>query len=216
MPRTDSELKKQKESRQRQDSNLCGRSQPVLLVDYLHLTKALGHVALSQLPFQVLVSPARYISTLRPSSPSVISVLTYTPQSTLTSFHRLFGRLVISPLLLAHAALYLSFFIQSTHPDFRSLLAKRIRDLDVQWGVFGILMAIIIVLFTRPTGSSPGLWVRKATSVQSKRRVFYLVHVSLVAVLCLAAYNHVVHAQLFVIETLGASMVNAACCWMLS
>jgi hypothetical protein len=78
----------------------------------------------------VLMSPVWYISASRPTSPSVVSILTGIPQSALTPFHRLFGRVVISLLLIAHATLYLSFFVQSPHPDFRSLLVKRIRNLE--------------------------------------------------------------------------------------
>jgi hypothetical protein len=183
------------------------------LPDYLHLTKALGHVAISQLPFQVLMSPVWYISAYRPTSPSLLSILTTIPQSTLTPFHRLFGRVVLSPLLIAHATLYLSFFVQSSHPEFSSLLAKRIRDLDVQWGLCGIVTTIFIHLLARPQGSTSGLRAMKPLSIHMRRQVFYIVHVLLVAALCLAAYCHVAQARTFVLETLGAFALNLACCW---
>jgi hypothetical protein len=184
--------------------------------DYLYLTKALGHVGLSQLPFQVLMSPVWYISTSRVTSPSVVSILTAIPQSALTPFHRLFGRVVLSPLLMAHATLYLSFFAQSSHPDFSSLLAKRIRDWDVQWGLCGIVITILILLLARPLGSTSGLRTIKTGSIHMKRQVFYIVHVLLVAALCLAAYYHVAQAQTFVLETLWAFALNVACSWMFS
>jgi hypothetical protein len=186
------------------------------LSDYLHLTKALGHVAVSQLPFQVLMSPVWYISGSRPTSPSVVSILTGIPQSALTPFHRLFGRVVISLLLIAHATLYLSFFVQSPHPDFSSLLVKRIRDLDVQCGLCGIVITIFILLLARPLGSTSGLWAMKTASIHMRRRVFYIVHVLLVAALCVAAYCHVAQAQTYVLQTLGAFALNIACCWMFS
>lgn len=188
----------------------------MFLSDYLHLTRALGHVGLSQLPFQVLMSPVWYISTSRLTSPSVVSFLTAIPQSALTPFHRLFGRVVLAPLLIAHATLYLSFFVQSSHPAFSSLLAKRIRDPDVQWGLCGIVSTILILLLTRPLGSTSGLRAMKTGSVHTRRKVFYIVHVLLVAALCLAAYCHVAQAQTFVLETLGAFSLNVAWCWMFS
>lgn len=184
--------------------------------DYLHLTKALGHVAISQLPFQVLMSPAWYISASRPTSPSVVSILTAIPQSTLTCFHRLFGRVVLAPLLIMHATLYLSFFVQSPHPDFSSLLAKRIRELDVQWGLCGIVIMIFILLLARPLGSTGGLWAMKTASIHMRRQVFYIAHVLLIAAMCLAAYYHVAQAQTYVLQTLGAFALDTACCWVFS
>ncbi|XHF97898.1 hypothetical protein AWENTII_001473 [Aspergillus wentii] len=183
--------------------------------DYLHLTKALGHVALSQLPFQVLMSPASYISTSRPISPSIASAVTSIPQPALSAYHRLFGRVVLSPLLLGHAVLYAGFFIQSSHPDFSSLLAKRVQDPDVQWGIGGIIAAISLLLLTRPTGPRRGLQVWATSSIKTRRQVFYVVHVVLVGALCLAAYCHVAQAQSFVMQTLGSFVINGAWCWVM-
>ncbi|OJJ39446.1 hypothetical protein ASPWEDRAFT_37229 [Aspergillus wentii DTO 134E9] len=185
------------------------------LTDYLHLTKALGHVALSQLPFQVLMSPASYISTSRPISPSIASAVTSIPQPALSAYHRLFGRVVLSPLLLGHAVLYAGFFIQSSHPDFSSLLAKRVQDPDVQWGIGGIIAAISLLLLTRPTGPRRGLQVWATSSIKTRRQVFYVVHVVLVGALCLAAYCHVAQAQSFVMQTLGSFVINGAWCWVM-
>lgn len=174
--------------------------------DYLHLTKSLSHVALSQLPVQAVMAPASYI-TSRPTSPSFLSALTTVPQSSLTPYHRLFGRVVLAPLLLSHGSLYLSFFAQSAHPDFPSLLAKRVNDPDVQWGIGALSMIISVLLFTRPKG---GWKLRSTGSSQSDRRVFYVVHVLLVAGFCAAAYSHVVHARGFVLQTLAGFAVNMA------
>ncbi|KAF7592564.1 hypothetical protein BBP40_012724 [Aspergillus hancockii] len=181
---------------------------------YLHFTKALGHVALSQLPFQVLISPAFYPSA-KPMSPSIMSVLTSISQPALTPYHRLFGRVVLSPLLIGHAILYLNFFAQSSHPDFSSLLAKRIQDPDVQWGFGGLTFAVLVLLFVRPLRTA--FWVQAwpTSSVKIRRQVFYYGHVLLVAALCVAAYYHVPQARIFVIEALVAFAVNAVCCWKL-
>ncbi|KAJ5278999.1 hypothetical protein N7478_004371 [Penicillium angulare] len=185
--------------------------------DYLHLTKALGHVALSQIPFQVLISPVAYISTSKPSAPSIFSFLTTVPQGTLTPYHRLFGRVVISPLLFGHAILYLSFFVQSSHPEFGSLLAKRIQDLDVQCGLSALTAAIALLFFVRPRGSAKKGVARAwdGGSMQDRRRTFYFGHISLVVVLCVAAYFHVAQAQKYMVQSLGAFMLNGFGSWVM-
>ncbi|CAI7570588.1 unnamed protein product [Penicillium viridicatum] len=177
--------------------------------DYLHLTKALGRVGLSQLPLQVLMSPT-YIS--RPTASSVLSLLTGIPQAVLTPYHRLFGRAIVS-LLLSHAALYLLFFVQSSHPEFGILLFKRVRDLDVQCGLAAIFSAVLLVLFVRPA-SQKGLqtWLVQGT-IQERRKMFYFGHVSLVILLCVVAYFHVKQAQKYILQTLAASVLNWVCCW---
>ena len=179
------------------------------MLDYLHLTKALGRVGLSQLPLQVLMSPA-YIS--RPAASSVLSLLTGIPQPVLTPYHRLFGRAVVS-LLLSHAALYTMFFVQSSHPEFGILLFKRVQDLDVQFGLAAIFSAVLLVLFVRPA-SQKGLqtWLVQGT-FQERRKMFYFGHVSLVVFLCVAAYSHVKQAQKYMLQTLMASVLNWVCCW---
>ncbi|KAB8278858.1 hypothetical protein BDV30DRAFT_202792 [Aspergillus minisclerotigenes] len=179
--------------------------------DYLHLTKALGHVALSQLPFQVLMAPAFYLNSKNPATPSMMSILTSISQPALTPYHRLFGRIVMSPLLAVHAALYLNFFAQSSHPDFGSLLAKRIQDPDVQWGFGGLTFVFMILLFVRPLRTAFWVQLWPTSSVKARREMFYYGHVSLVVLLCIAAYFHVAQAQIFVIEALGASALNGVC-----
>ncbi|PYH95003.1 rerric reductase like transmembrane component [Aspergillus ellipticus CBS 707.79] len=180
--------------------------------DYLHFTKALGHVALSQLPLQVLMSPALYMSP-KPGSPSVVSVLTSVPQPIINSYHRLFGRLVVSPLLIAHAFLYSSFFLQSSHPDFSSLYAKRIRDADVQWGIAAASMVTAVVLFARPAVMPR--WVKWGNvPAKTRQQVFYIVHVLIVGVLELAAYSHVSVARIYILESFASSALNFTCCWL--
>ncbi|KAF9895381.1 hypothetical protein FE257_000286 [Aspergillus nanangensis] len=182
--------------------------------DYLHLTRALGHVSLSQLPFQTLMSPVYYISVSKPASPSVVSILTSISQPMLSPYHRLFGRIVLSPLLVGHAALYLAFFAQSDHPDFSSLLVKRLQDDDVQCGILAISVVVSVLLFVRPVGNPYWLRLWTSTSIRSRREAFYTVHLSLVAGLCLVAYYHVAQAQTFVLQALAAFVVNAGCCWV--
>lgn len=184
------------------------------IADYLHLTKALGHVALSQVPLQVLMSPAAYISTSNPSASSIFSFLTSIPQASVTPYHRLFGRMVISPLLFGHATLYLLFFVQSSHPEFGSLIFKRVRDFDVQCGLLALSTTILLLIFVRPRGVARkgGAQAQAGTgSLQDRRRTFYIGHVFLVVVLGVAAYSHVAHAQKYMIQALGVFVVNAVC-----
>lgn len=186
-------------------------------IDYLHLTKALGHVSLSQLPFQFLLSPTSFIFTSNPALPSILSVITSIPQPALTPYHRLFGRLIILPLLLSHGALYLLFFAQLKHPDFGTLLVKRIQDLDVQWGLAGLGLALSILLFQRQTPNKLGSqrWTM-GHLLGSRKRTFYVVHLSLVAGMLVAAYFHVIYARVFVLETVGIFLADIVCCWALT
>ncbi|RAL00950.1 putative metalloreductase Fre8 [Aspergillus ibericus CBS 121593] len=182
--------------------------------DYLHFTKALAHVSLSQLPLQVLMSPALYMSP-SPGSPSVVSVLTSVPQPTINAYHRLFGRLVLAPLLVAHALLYDSFFLQSSHPDFGTLFAKRVQDTDVQWGIAAVTMVFAAVWFARPAAMPR--WVRwlKPSSAKTRQQIFYIGHVSIVGVLELAAFSHVSVARVYILESLLSSAINFGCCWLM-
>ncbi|KAJ5163457.1 uncharacterized protein N7500_005287 [Penicillium coprophilum] len=175
--------------------------------DYLHLTKALGRVGLSQLPLQVLMSPAN-IS--QPAASSVLSVLTGISQRALTPYHRLFGRAIVS-LLLAHAALYTLFFVQSSHPEFGILLFKRVQDLDVQCGLVAIFTAVLLVLFVRPASQNGLQSLLLQGTIQERRKMFYFGHVSLVILLCVAAYSHVKQAQKYILQTLAASVLNWVC-----
>ncbi|KAL1971115.1 hypothetical protein VTN77DRAFT_66 [Rasamsonia byssochlamydoides] len=184
--------------------------------DYLHLTKALAHVSLSQLPFQMLLAPNPFIFPSNPALPSLLSSLTSIPQTALAPYHRLFGRLIIVPLLCGHGILYLLFYVQSAHPVFGTLLAKRLRDRDVQCGLVGLATALLVVIFGRST-----LWRLRSlqwpslSSVDARRQVFYIGHLALVTALLALAYAHVVYARPFVIEAVGVSMANSVYCWLL-
>lgn len=162
------------------------------------------------------MSPAFYLSASTPATSSVMSVLTGLPQHTLTAYHRLFGRAVLSPLLVGHAVLYLSFFAQSNHPEFSSLLVKRLQDDDVQCGLFALTMAVSVLLFVRPIGNPRWLRGWSSGSLRAKRQAFYYTHLLLVGTFAAAAYYHVVQAQVFVLQALGAFVVNVGCCWIMA
>lgn len=124
--------------------------------------------------------------------------------------------MVILPLLFGHATLYLLFFVQSSDPEFGSLLFKRVNDLDVQCGLLALSVAIVLLVFVRPRAvarreGSQAQTQAKTGSMQDRRRVFYYGHISLVLFLCVAAYYHVVHAQKYVFQALGAFVANAVC-----
>ncbi|OKL60615.1 hypothetical protein UA08_04187 [Talaromyces atroroseus] len=147
--------------------------------DYIHLTKALGHVGLSQLPFLVLLAPTSFFFTTNSTLPSVISYLTSIPQPALTAYHRLLGRFVIVPLVCSHAALFLLFYVQVPHPVFGTIFAKRIRDPDVQLGVAATAFATLVLVFGRAN-----VWrLRERLSLgkpEARRQLFYAVHLVLV------------------------------------
>ena len=192
------------------------------ITDYLHFTKALGQVGLSQLPLQVLFAPGSYFSSFKPVSPSILSFLTSIAQPFLTPYHRLFGRIVFTPLILGHIFLYLVFFAQSANPNpaFGSLLAKRIWDADVQWGITAVsVAATVLFVLTRPLGQQRGqglssvVWHFSLGSdlgspMKDQRWRFYVAHVLLVGVFCLAVYVHVGQAKPFVLETVGSYAVS--------
>jgi hypothetical protein len=163
------------------------------------------------------MSPAAYISS-KPAASSVLSFLTGVSQPALTPYHRLFGRTVILPLLLAHAILYMLFFVQTSHPEFGTLLAKRVQDLDVQCGMFAIFSAVLLFLFSRPRGAAQNSGIQSwllQGPLQERRRMFYFGHVSLAILLCVAAYFHVKQAQKYVMQTLWASVLNGVCSWVI-
>ena len=143
------------------------------MIDYLHLTKRFAIVAASQLPFHYLLSLK---SPLNP-----IQRLTSLSHEELNPYHRLLGRLLITIFAL-HAAFYLNFYVQA------SLLAKRIRDADVQLGLLALVHLALI------NGSS--LKFVKDWSY----RLFYALHIVLSLSLLPIMWFHVKHVRAYVLE----------------
>jgi hypothetical protein len=182
-----------------------------MCIDYLHLTKAVGHVALSQLPFQILLSPVSFLLSANASTPSLLSVLTSLTPPTLAPYHRLLGRFLMVPLFLLHGTLYLNFFIRSYHPIFGVLLYKRIRDTDVQIGIVGFSIAICVLIFNRTFWwGFRGLKLFGLDTPWGRRRIFNIVHLTLVMVLMSLAYFHVIYARVFVLQSVVLLIVNLA------
>jgi len=141
--------------------------------DYLHLTKSFGHVAISQLPLQYL------LSLKSPRSPVTLATgLTY---ERLNAYHRLLGR-IVHLLLTAHATLYLRFFVLA------DLLGKRIKDRDVRLGLVAFWSFHVLALLALPP-------FRKFY-----RQLFYRSHVVISALVIPILFFHVSYTRLYVLQ----------------
>ncbi|PGH08361.1 hypothetical protein GX51_01187 [Blastomyces parvus] len=161
--------------------------------DYLHLTKSLGHTALATVPFNLLLAPK--LSTTAHPFNLLCSNLLLLPQTHLTPYHRLFGRLVIPTLICLHSLLYLMLFVEN------GVLEKRLNDSDVQFGIFAFFA---LVGLWGTSGWVVG-WVRRkgnSTSGRISKRVAYVLHVAFVMLLLGMVYCHVEHARRFVVQAL--------------
>lgn len=161
----------------------------------------------------MLLAPTSFWFTSNTTLPSIVSYLTSIPQPTLTAYHRLLTRFVLVPLICSHAVLFDLFYLQVPHPVFGILFAKRIRDPDVQLGVAGVLVAVLVLVFGRANISKLGQGVGKP---ETRRQLFYVVHLVLVSGFFVLGYSHVRYARPFVLEAVVASVANAACCKLLA
>lgn len=140
--------------------------------DYMHVTKAFGHVAVSQLPLHYL------LSIKSPKSPITWALgLTH---ERLNAYHRLFGR-IIHAMLATHAILYLRFFAK------KDLLAKRIKDSDVRLGIIAFWTVNFLGILSIPP-------------IRAKvyHAVFYRSHVLLSALLLIVLWFHVPYTRIYV------------------
>ncbi|KAF1816405.1 hypothetical protein P152DRAFT_478951 [Eremomyces bilateralis CBS 781.70] len=154
--------------------------------DYLHMTKRLGLVGASQLPLHyLLVMKSRF---------SPLALIFNRSHEELNWIHQYLGR-ILSAMFLAHAGLYLNFFVQA------GVLEKRLQDDDVLSGLMAI--AVISVIGLSALG-----YVRMLSY-----RTFYWIHVILGGYLLLVLYSHVVHIQIYIIECAVISMLNVALRW---
>ncbi|KAG8630498.1 hypothetical protein KVT40_002117 [Elsinoe batatas] len=141
--------------------------------DYLHLTKRLGIVAASQLPWQYLLA---WKSRFNP-----LALATGGDWTGLNSVHQALGRVVMVGLG-AHAGLYLNFLVQV------GVLGKRVRDRDVMMGLVGV------GLFGVMGGGAVG-WVRERSY-----RAFVVAHVVTGAAVLPVMWAHVSHVRVFIAE----------------
>ena len=153
-------------------------------MDYMHVTKSFGHVAISQLPFH-------YLLAVKSPYFNPITWATGLTHERLNAVHRLFGRLV-HLWLATHAICYVRFFL------FLGVLAKRIRDRDVQLGLLGFWSFNFLALLALPVAR------RRMYHI-----VFYQSHVLLSALAVPVLWFHVPYTrwlvgQVAVIYVVGA------------
>lgn len=141
--------------------------------DYMHVTKAFGHVAVSQLPLHYLLS-VKWRN-------SPITLATGLSHQRLNAYHKLFGR-IIHALLATHAILYLAFFIKM------NALPKRIKDADVQLGIAAFWSVNFLGILALP------MVRRKAY------KLFYQSHVILSMLLLVVLWFHVKHTRIYVAQ----------------
>ncbi|KAF2020578.1 hypothetical protein BU24DRAFT_445776 [Aaosphaeria arxii CBS 175.79] len=149
--------------------------------DFLHLTKRFGIIGASQLPLHYLLAMRS------PWSP--IQMLTRLSHEQLKSAHKILGRIVYV-LFILHAAFYLYFFIAA------GVLAKRIKDRDVIFGIISLAFFTII----------------STTALEQVRRrnyrLFYISHISFANVVILAMFLHVSHIRIYVWEVIAVNAIH--------
>lgn len=142
--------------------------------DYMHLTKAFGHVAISQLPIQYLLSVK--------TGYSPITFATGLTHEKLNAYHRLLGR-IIHGLLAAHAIMYMRFFI------ILDVLSKRIQHRDVRLGLAAFWAFNILGLLAVPP-------IRKRVY----HKLFYRSHVVLSALVVPLLFFHVSYTRKYMLQ----------------
>ncbi|PSN59930.1 hypothetical protein BS50DRAFT_451345, partial [Corynespora cassiicola Philippines] len=149
--------------------------------DYLHLTKRIGAMAVSQLPLTLLLSlKSRY---------SPAQIILRIDERHLNIYHRTLARIVFV-LALCHVALYLNFYVVSGR------LLKRIRDSDVRLGLsVAFVFGFIAVTSTQIIRE----W---------NYRVFFVSHVSAALASLVLILFHAEHARLFTIQSIILYLVN--------
>ncbi len=150
--------------------------------DYMHLTKAFGHVAASQLPWQYL------LAVKSPWNP--VQLLLKQSHEDLNDAHRLFGR-IVHGLLAAHAVLYLNFFVRV------NVLEKRLKDPVVRLGLLAFWAFNFLAVLSMPL-------VRR----RMYHRLFYRSHVLLSAVVLPLLYAHVPYTRRYIVQAGVLYVVN--------
>lgn len=144
-------------------------------LDYLHLTKRLGIIAISQMPLQ-------YILALKSLNP--IAFVLRSSHEDVNRFHRALGR-IIHLLLLAHAILYINFFIENG-----ILLEKLASSRPTQTGIIGIISMDLLAVTA---------W--KAIRTYSYR-IFFITHLSVAMLIPPLIWFHAHSAKVFVAEAI--------------
>ncbi|KAK4032273.1 Ferric/cupric reductase transmembrane component 2 [Parachaetomium inaequale] len=149
--------------------------------DYLHLTKRLGIVAISQWPLQYLLA----LKSLNP-----VAYLLRSSHEQVNRWHRVLAR-ITTMLLCLHAALYLNFFVQTDRLD-------RLVDPVVLSGVMGFGGLMLLV----STALRP---VRRYSY-----RLFFIIHLVAGIIVPFQLMIHAAPARMFLLEALGVFFLDLA------
>ncbi|KAK4124659.1 hypothetical protein N657DRAFT_655836 [Parathielavia appendiculata] len=147
--------------------------------DYLHVTKRLGLVAISQWPLQYLLA----LKSLNP-----VAYLLQSSHEQVNRWHRVLAR-VTTMLLCLHVALYFNFFVQRDRLD-------RLGDPEVLAGImafFGLCLLLSTAL--RP--------VRRFSY-----RLFFIVHLVMGIIVPVQIITHAGPSKLFLLEALGVLLLD--------
>lgn len=150
--------------------------------DYMHLTKRLGHIAISQLPLQ-------YTMAIK-SARNPVQAAAGLSWEALNPYHRLFGR-IVHLFLAAHAIMYMNFFIAA------DLLSKRVRDTDVRLGLAAFWIFNILAITAIPP-------LRKS----SYHTKFYRPHIATAFILLPILAFHVPYTRKYIYQALIAYVFN--------
>lgn len=143
--------------------------------DYLHLTKRVGVIAISQLPLQYLLS----LKSLNP-----IAYVLKSSHEDVNRYHRALGRIVYG-LLVVHAGLYLNYFVQMG-----LLLEKLTTSRAVITGVIGI-------------SSMAALYATAFHVIRNySYRIFFITHLSVSLLIPPLIWFHAHTARIYLIEAL--------------
>ncbi|KAK4154405.1 Ferric/cupric reductase transmembrane component 2 [Chaetomidium leptoderma] len=147
--------------------------------DYLHLTKRLGLVAVSQWPLQYLLA----LKSLNP-----VAYLLRSSHERVNRWHRVLAR-ITTTLLYLHAALYLNFFVQRDRLD-------RLVDPVVFAGVVAFLGLNLLVTTA----------LRRVR--RFSYRLFFIIHLVGAIIIPLMIIVHAAPARAFLFEALGVFLVD--------
>lgn len=122
---------------------------------------------------------------------SPVQFLTRCSHEQLKASHQVLGRIIFL-LFALHGIFYLNFFVLS------GVLAKRIKDWDVIWGLVNIILFSVI-------GTTALAFLRRWNY-----RVFYISHIAIANIIVLPLWLHVSHIRIFVYEIIVVEAFHIA------
>ncbi|ROV93532.1 hypothetical protein VSDG_06828 [Cytospora chrysosperma] len=143
--------------------------------DYLHLTKRVGTIAVSQLPLQYLLA----LKSLNP-----VAFVFKSSHEHINRYHRVLGAIIYGWLLL-HAVLYFNYFVEMS-----VLVEKLTTSRAVITGMFGIWSFTFL--------SATALRVIRDYSY----RIFFITHLTVAMIIPPLIWFHAKSARIFLVEAL--------------